>query len=205
MTWTTTCTWWWGTTPAPRPARWPGPPPPSGTSSRPTRLTWLSPCPTSRSSRPTRARWRRRCTSVMSPRTRRSCSRCTEMLDDLAGVLRLQLAQRHAGGGLGLTASDLRRLLAVRPDLHAEERADDRPDNGGHRAERRDHVRAAGHLGDADAEHHAQQEERRPDQQGAIPEPGLVRGPDVPRAGCVRARAGDGLGRVKGISGHGNH
>ena len=55
-----------------RPARSPGPPPPSGTSWPPTRRTWPSACPTSRSSRPTRTRWRRRSTSAAFrlPRTR---------------------------------------------------------------------------------------------------------------------------------------
>ena len=58
-----------------RPARSPGPPPPSGTSWPPTRRTWPSACPTSRSSRPTRTRWRRRSTSAAFRLPRTTCWR----------------------------------------------------------------------------------------------------------------------------------
>jgi hypothetical protein len=43
--------------------------------------------------------------------------------------------------GLGLGPAGLRRFLAGRPGLHAEERADDRPDNRRHRTDHGGHVR----------------------------------------------------------------
>ena len=108
------------------------------------------------------------------PADEATCSSFTELLVDVIGVLRVQLAQRQTGGGLGVSAFGLRRFLTVRPDLHAEVRADDGPDDGGHRAERRDHVRADGHPGDADAEYHPQQEERRCAQPDSVLDPVAV-------------------------------
>src|SRR5436190_9725829 len=58
------------------------------------------------------------------------------------------MGQGHARGvlslgspGLGLGPASLRRFFAGRPGLHAEERADDRPDDRRHRTDHGGHIR----------------------------------------------------------------
>ena len=92
---------------------------------------------------------------------------------------RLASATRAAFSAFARPASALARpafaaSLPDAPGLHAEERADDRPDDGRHRPDHRGHIRGRAELRYGDADHHSQQGERRHDQPGSVPDPGHV-------------------------------